>query len=299
MKDTANSNCRELLDVLVAHGLRTLVASPGSRNAPLLIGASSREELDTIMINDERMAAFYALGIAMSTQRPVALACTSGTALYNYAPAVAEAYYQKIPLIVISADRPSQWIDQDDSQTLHQYEALGKIVKKSFDIPAETGMSQKCQNGEYGSEREWFVNRIANEAYLVATTGQKGPVHINIQFATPLETTQEYCARRPRIVEYTDVAATLPFETAKEICEYLMDRRVMVVAGFMQPDHALNKALMSFCRRPNVTLLCETLSNLHIGEHSCMVDSPEKSIDIILKVKPYAENFVMTPPLWL
>lgn len=273
MTDTANANCRELLDTIIAHGVRNLVASPGSRNAPILIGASARGELKTDIINDERMAGFYALGIAVATRRPVALACTSGTALYNYAPAVAEAYYQKIPLIVISADRPSQWIDQDDSQTLHQFEALGKIVKKSFDIPPETGMTSPCRNKEYATEREWFVNRIANEAMLTAVSGQPGPVHINIQFAQPLDGTVEYAPRRVRVVELVRNDAGLPIEVSREIARYLLERKVMVVAGFMLPDNALNKALAEFARFPNVTVLCETLSNLHLDGHPHLIDS--------------------------
>ena len=111
--DTADGNCRELLDVLMAQGVSTFVLSPG-------------EGLRKYMINDERTAAFTALGISLASHKPVALACTSGTALYNYAPAVAEAYYQRIPLIVITADRPMQWIGQDDSQTLVQPGALDR-----------------------------------------------------------------------------------------------------------------------------------------------------------------------------
>ena len=85
---------------------------------------SRRGFLSKRIIVDERSAAFVALGMAQQLQKPVAIVCTSGTALLNYAPAVAEAYYQKIPLIIISADRPKEWIDQDDSQTIRQFEAL-------------------------------------------------------------------------------------------------------------------------------------------------------------------------------
>lgn len=273
MKDTANANCRELLDVLVAQGVKTLVASPGSRNAPLLIGASAREELRTRIINDERAAGFIALGIGLATQKPVALCCTSGTALYNYAPAIAEAYYQKIPLIVISADRPSQWIDQDDSQTLRQFEALSKIVKKSYDIPAEIGMTIPCRNNAYTTEREWYVNRIANDAILTALQSTQGPVHINIQFSDPLNETVEYKATNPRTISVWKNNNGLPIEKLKDIGKYLSDKKVMVVAGYMLPDYKLNRALRKFGELENVTILAETLSNLHIGEDAHMVDS--------------------------
>lgn len=273
MRDTANANCRELLDVLVAQGVKTLVASPGSRNAPLLIGASAREELQTRIINDERAAGFIALGIGLATQKPVALCCTSGTALYNYAPAIAEAYYQKIPLIVISADRPSQWIDQDDSQTIRQFEALSKIVKQSYDIPAEIGMTTPCTNRVYSTEREWYVNRIANDAVLTALQPTPGPVHINIQFSEPLNETVEYRASRPRTISVWKNNNGLPIEKLKEIGLYLSNKKVMVVAGYMLPDNKLNRALTKFGESENVTILAETLSNLHIGEDAHMIDS--------------------------
>lgn len=273
MKDTSNANCRELLDVLTAQGVHDVVASPGSRNTPLLLGASARQDLRLRMINDERTAGFYALGLAMATQSPVALMCTSGTALYNYAPAVAEAFYQRVPLIVISADRPAQWIDQDDSQTLHQPEALDKIVKKSFDIPPETGMSAPCRNPGYLTEREWFVNRIANEAVLTATGGMPGPVHINIQFGEPLGTTSDYLQCSPRTIRVIRNTSGLPPHLLREICCRLMEKRVMVVAGFMPPDHELNKAILEFANMPNVTLLCETLSNIHTDRCEFMIDS--------------------------
>lgn len=281
MRDTANDNCRELLDVMTAHGVDTIVLSPGSRNTPLLIGASARAGLKKHIVTDERTAAFTALGIAMVTRRPVALACTSGTALYNYAPAIAEAFYQKIPLVVITADRPAQWIDQDDSQTLHQYEALDKIVKRSYDIYAETGMSTPCANREYGSEREWYVNRIANEAMITAVSGRPGPVHINMQFAEPLNQTIEVreeeteCRedKKSRIVEVIGNDVGLPPHKSKEIAMRLIDRKVMVVAGFMHADDSLNKATVEFSRLPNATVLCETLSNLHMDGHAHMIDS--------------------------
>ncbi|MDE5652576.1 MAG: 2-succinyl-5-enolpyruvyl-6-hydroxy-3-cyclohexene-1-carboxylic-acid synthase, partial [Muribaculaceae bacterium] len=123
-----------LLDVLEAHGVKDIVCSPGSRNAPLLMAARARRNLAKHIIVDERTAAFTALGMSTVSRRPTALICTSGTAILNYAPAVAEAYYQGVPLIVISADRPTEWIDQDDSQTIRQFESLANFVKGSYDI---------------------------------------------------------------------------------------------------------------------------------------------------------------------
>ena len=113
MLTTDKLSCNILADLLVAHGVHQVVLSPGSRNTPLVIAISRHEGLTDHVVIDERSAAFIALGMAIQTGEPVAIVCTSGTALLNYAPAVAEAFYRRIPLVVISADRPQEWIDQD------------------------------------------------------------------------------------------------------------------------------------------------------------------------------------------
>ena len=111
---------RILVDVLARKGVRRVVLSPGSRNAPLLMTFARNQKIRYYVVLDERSAAFMALGMAQQSGEPVALACTSGTAALNYGPAIAEAYYQRLPLIVITADRPEEWIDQEDSQTIRQ-----------------------------------------------------------------------------------------------------------------------------------------------------------------------------------
>lgn len=272
LPDTSSAVCRQLLDVLSGHGVKTVVVSPGSRNAPLSVAVSCREEFRHIVIPDERTAAFVALGIAMATKLPVAIICTSGTALYNYAPAVAEAFYQHIPLIVISADRPYQWIDQNDSQTLEQPGALGKIVKRSFNIPPVISKNDKPAGTLFHNEEEWFANRVANEAVLTALSVAPGPVHINIQLEEPLNGIVPAEKRNVRIIRNIEGTGTISPVDIKNLAERLSCKKVMVVAGFMLPDSDLNKALGRFSRLPNVTVLCETISNIHIpGSH--LIDS--------------------------
>ncbi|MDE7146112.1 MAG: 2-succinyl-5-enolpyruvyl-6-hydroxy-3-cyclohexene-1-carboxylic-acid synthase, partial [Duncaniella sp.] len=118
MESTDKLSCNILADILIAHGVKRIVVSPGSRNTPLIIALSRRSEITCSVVIDERSAGFIALGIGVQSDSPVGLVCTSGTALLNYAPAVAEAFYRRVPLVIISADRPQEWIDQDDSQTL-------------------------------------------------------------------------------------------------------------------------------------------------------------------------------------
>lgn len=264
MKDTDKLYCRILLDVLEAHGVKEIVASPGSRNAPLLISCSYRHTIKTHVVTDERNAAFMAMGISMVSKRPVAIISTSGTALYNYAPAIAEAYYQGIPLIVISADRPFHWIDQEDSQTLIQNSTLSNIVKKSYNIPVESD----------NREIEWYVNRVANEAIILSTTGKQGPVHINIQFDAPLSNISnrnDYSCER-----FIKTLAPAPFFSSSqlnELTEGLAGKKILVVVGYLKPENELNKYLSLFSMLPGVKVLCETISNIHLAGNPYAIDS--------------------------
>lgn len=262
--DTDKIFCSILLDVMAQRGVRDVVCSPGTRNAPLLIGVSEREEFKPHVIVDERSAAFVALGIASVSQRPVMLICTSGTALLNYAPAVAEAFYQGVPLIVVSADRPGQWIDQDDSQTLRQFEALSNFVKKSYDIPA---------TGEEDEELKWYVNRISNDAFIEATSGRKGPVHINVALGGELGRKRERTLAKVRNIEILEAEGFVNKEIVRELAKEMAGKRVMFVAGFMPPSSQMNKAASKLCSLPNVVPFFETLSNLHVNEDATDVDA--------------------------
>lgn len=273
IQDTGIDNAREILDVLEARGVRTFFISPGSRNTPLLIGLDARKSIRKFIINDERTAAFAALGYSLASQEPSALVCTSGTAMYNYSPAIAEAYYQHVPLIVITADRPAQWIDQDDSQTLRQYGAIDKIVKRSFDIHADAGAGSKCTSNLFDTEKEWYVNRVANEAVTIATSPTCGPVHINMQFADPLNVITDHTPRNIRIVETMRGENKLSKQELHQLAKRIADKRILVVAGYMPPCHSLNRALARFSSLPNVAVMCETISNLHLGAESFMIDS--------------------------
>lgn len=260
--DTAKLHCRLLFDILLEKGIRDIVLSPGSRNAPLLTAVACRDFRRHI-VSDERRAAFMALGLAMASGRPTAVVCTSGTALLNYAPAVAEAMYQGIPLIVISADRPIEWIDQDDSQTIRQPGILSNIVKGSYDLPVENPSDPNI---------EWFVNRTVNEACNLALSDIKGPVHINVRINTPLSKTIEYIPSKPRIIESIG-NLDLPAREYERLAAETSGRRVMVVVGFAAPTASLNRAIAKFSALPNVVLMTETLSNLHIKGNPYSVDT--------------------------
>ncbi|MDD6668523.1 MAG: 2-succinyl-5-enolpyruvyl-6-hydroxy-3-cyclohexene-1-carboxylic-acid synthase, partial [Bacteroidales bacterium] len=250
-KETTDKlQCQILVETMYFHGVRHAVVSPGSRNAPLII-ALSRSRIKTHVVVDERSAAYVALGMAQQLKAPVALVCTSGTALLNYAPAVAEAYYQKLPLIVVSADRPQEWIDQDDSQTIRQFQALSQFVKRSYDIPA------RCDD----ETAVWYAERIANDAMMEATSLRRAPVHINVQLAEPLNglTTDNYRLRR---IHHFPSIDGIGREDTLKLAEQLMGKRVMIIAGFMQINEHLRQALNAIAAKDLAVVLTETISNM-------------------------------------
>lgn len=253
METTDKNVCRMLAVLFAAHGVERVVLSPGSRNVPLMIAMTHEPSVRTDVVVDERSAAFMALGIAAASGRPVALVCTSGTALLNYAPAVAEAYYRQIPLIVVSADRPRRWIDQDDSQTIRQPGALASVVKASCDICAES----------VTSDDEWYANRVINDALINATTGCKGPVHINIQIDEPLGGRTESQLPRQRVVSMTGTQAVPDGRCMAELRDIVAATpRVMVIAGFAAPDALLGSALSRMAAWPNTVVMTESIANI-------------------------------------
>ena len=167
-------NVNILTSLLVAHGVRHAVVCPGSRNSPIVHNLTECPDITCHPVTDERSAGFYALGMCQYSGLPVAVCVTSGTALLNLVPAVAEARYQHQPLVVISADRPPQWIDQLDGQTLLQPGVFGSFVGKSVSLPEP-----------HDDETRWYCNRLVNEA-LLASRYEDVPIHINVPISEPL-----------------------------------------------------------------------------------------------------------------
>ncbi len=172
LKHSEKFRARALFDAVEAYGIQDVVISPGSRNAPLIIEAESRPQFTRHVITDERSAAFTALGMASASEKPVMLVCTSGSAVLNYHPAVAEAFYAKIPLIVVSADRPTYRIDKGEGQTIRQHEVLKNHTFVSVTLSEEVNKPELLQ--------------AQLEKTFRAALEHKGPVHINIPFEEPL-----------------------------------------------------------------------------------------------------------------
>ncbi len=208
-------NVNILTALLVAHGIRHAVVCPGSRNAPIVHNLNECPEITCHPVTDERSAGFYALGMTQKSGQPVAVCVTSGTALLNVVPAVAEAFYQHRPLVVISADRPSAWIDQLDGQTLPQPDALGRFVTKAVSLPEP-----------HDDEERWYCNRLVNEALLK----KDGPVHINVPITEPLFdfTTKELPRERKIDWQPADISSVMLNHIARM---FLQSHRPMLVYG--------------------------------------------------------------------
>ena len=165
-----------IAEICSQKNISDIIISPGSRSAPLTLAFLRHPKLTCRTIVDERSAAFIALGLAQQTERPVGLVCTSGTAGLNYGPAVAEAYYQQIPLLVFTADRPPEWIDQNDGQTIHQGEMYGKHCCGYFELPVD----------DTHPDAKWHSERIISEAINKSLWPIPGPVHVNVPLREPL-----------------------------------------------------------------------------------------------------------------
>lgn len=269
METTDKISCNILISLLKDHGISHAVISPGSRNAPIVVALARCKEIKKTVVIDERSAAFIALGIASISSKPVALICTSGSALLNYAPAIAEAYYRQIPLIIISADRPIEWIDQDDSQTIRQYEALSNYVKNSYNIPTE------CTS----ETTKWYVNRIVNDALLSAVSGRKAPVHINVQLDEPLNKLINIGSNTERVIELISSQNLLSESDITKLArEIKIAPKVLIIAGFMSPCDILNSSLLSLAKHNNITVLTENISNL---KGDLFISSIDRTLSIL------------------
>ena len=236
-------------------GLDTVVFSPGSRNAPLIMTFTAVAGIRCLSVADERSAAYFALGVALRTGRPVAVACTSGTAALNYAPAVAEAYYQQVPLLVLTADRPAEWIDQGDGQALRQDNLYANYIKRYFRYPQHAD----------GPEDRRHIMLLANEALDASLYPEAGPVHINLPFTDPLYDFSPDLSTPVRIT-HTSPAPSLPEEEEIRSLAAIWNhsRKKMILTGLMPAGNGLDKILEPLADDPSVIFLTETTSNLHI-----------------------------------
>lgn len=213
--------------------------------------------MHTRSISDERSAAFIALGLAQKLRQPVVLVCTSGTAALNYAPAVAEAYFMQVPLLLLTADRPPEWIDQLDGQTIRQQNLYGNHVKKSYQLPADYRHP----------DAQWHVARTLNESLNLSRKFPSGPVHINIPLREPFYPAQGenwFYSQNLRIIEDWQASHALTeLQWAQIRGEWQSFQKKLIVAGQQAPDDTLSWELQQFMKLQKIPLIADIISNLH------------------------------------
>lgn len=243
---------KDLIALLQQWEVKDVIITPGSRNAPFSLSFFKHPDFRTYSIVDERTAAFFALGLSQQTKIPSVLICTSGTAALNYAPAIAEAYYQRVPLIVITADRPIEWIDQGEGQSIRQTEVYKNYVRKSVSIV------QEAQD----KDLKWYNFRQLNEAIQEAFGEIPGPVHINFPLRESLYQTDEVLSE----VKPYHTAATLRQLTESEKTATRNDlksaKKIMVLVGQMVPNTKLNQLVNEWAALPQVAVFTESHANL-------------------------------------
>jgi len=207
-----------------------------------------------LQVIDERSAAFFALGMAQQLHAPVALICTSGSAVLNYGPAIAEAFYQRIPLLVITADRPEEWVDQGEGQAIRQQGVLALHMKRSVQLPRLTS----------DDLARWHGGRLINESIDATLLPVPGPVHVNVPFAEPLYGLEEQnISPLPRaIAQVMTESFILPEHARWLIANLSQSRKVMVLGGQGQWSDALKQQLKQLASLPQVTVMVEATSNL-------------------------------------
>jgi 2-succinyl-5-enolpyruvyl-6-hydroxy-3-cyclohexene-1-carboxylate synthase len=245
---------QSLIEIFRAKGIQHIVISPGSRNAPLTIGFSNQQEyFKCYSIADERCAAFFALGMAQQLKQPVALVCTSGSALLNYYPAVAEAFYSQIPLIVVSADRPQNKIDIGDGQTIRQENVFANHCLYNANL---TEFASK--------DNDIKINVAIHEAIV-----KKGPTHINVPFEEPLYELVSELSVEPHLLSFEEDKSDFILNE-NFINQWNSAKKKLILVGELQPNSIEKLIIESLAKDNSVVVLTEKTSNLH---HESFIDT--------------------------
>ncbi|MFC7357451.1 2-succinyl-5-enolpyruvyl-6-hydroxy-3-cyclohexene-1-carboxylic-acid synthase [Jejudonia soesokkakensis] len=272
MKFSSKVLSQTVVQLCYAKDIVHIVISPGSRNAPLTIGFNEHGKFKNFSIVDERCAAFFALGMAQQLQKPVVLVCTSGSALLNYYPAIAEAFYSDIPLVVLSADRPQNLVDIGDGQTINQENVFSNHIL----------YNANCKEGdEHQIFNETEINVALNTAIEL-----KGPVHINLPFSEPLYNVVDDVQVQPQHVpaRSTNTASSESFvkELKPFVEKWNQSKKKMILVGVLSPESVEQQYINSLANDPSVLVLTETTSNIHHDHFISAIDqliAPLKEAD--------------------
>ncbi len=247
-----------IVQLCEAKDIQHIVICPGSRNAPLTIGFTENPYFKVYSIVDERSAAFFAMGISQQTGHPAAIVCTSGSAVLNFYPAIAEAFYSDVPLVVISADRPPEFIDIGDGQTIRQEDVFQNHILYSANLKVED-TSQK--------ENEVQVNVAINSSIEL-----RGPVHINAPFEEPLYGKSDQTSVFPQNVPVNNKSETNKEDLSEYAALWNSSKRKIILTGVLNPESLENEVVLSLAEDPSVLVFTEATSNLHHDHFICSID---------------------------
>jgi 2-succinyl-5-enolpyruvyl-6-hydroxy-3-cyclohexene-1-carboxylate synthase len=256
---------RAFADELARCGLREACTSPGSRSTPLVLSLAREPRIRATSHIDERGGAFFGLGLAKTSGRPVALACTSGTAAANYAPAVIEAHEARVPLLVLTADRPPELRDLGAGQTIDQVKLYGSAAKWYLEVDDQPATPERIR----------WLRQLACRAFWTSLEGRPGPVHLNFTLREPLVLDEPLPDEEPGGGGRPDGRPwlTRPFVRAEAgprtldqlVADLTSKPRAVLVAGRAERDPMLGPALATFADRLAIPLLAEPLSGARRG----------------------------------
>ena len=241
-----------IVDQLLAYGIRKVVVSPGSRNAPFSIAFDEHPEIETFVVHDERSAGFIALGMAQELGETIALCCTSGSACLNYYPAVSEAFYRSIPLLVLTADRPAVWINHGDGQTIVQRDVYKNHIMGSLEMDEDVFDQKSIEQ-----HQEDLAHLLA-----ITTSNWKGPIHLNVGLNEPLYQTVEKTVNYGKILALEKATNRMDASNMEVIVQEINQSKVLILCGQMTQDLKVQQELIKLASFPNVVVLVENTSNL-------------------------------------
>lgn len=266
----------ELARLCAEKGIRYAVISPGSRSAPLVIAFKARTEIECVQVIDERSAAFFAMGMAQQLHAPVVLICTSGSAVLNYGPAIAEAFYQRIPLLLITADRPEEWVDQGEGQAIRQHEVLALHMKRNVQLP-------RLLTDELA---RWNCGRLINEAIDHTLIQVPGPVHVNVPFSEPLYGTVAETTRPARVIAQIMTESFVLPEHARWLIQQLATKKkILILAGQGVWSDGMKKQLRQLASLPQISVHTEATSNL---DDDAFITGIDRVIEAVNESNSYA-----------
>lgn len=295
----------DIPEICFQYEITHAVISPGSRNAALTIAFARHPKIKCLSVPDERAAGFIALGISLQTKVPTVLICTSGSAGLNYAPAVAEAYFNQIPLLILTADRPPELIGKRDGQTIYQKELFGKHAKGYFDFPSLDGLPDKT------------LHKFINDAIKLSISNAHGPVQINIPFEEPFYPKKGVDIKPSQEISVENLDTITSTASIESLDLHKYDK-ILFIAGqeyYLQEKSAYLEQVLSEAKTPLVADLISNCSHINnaITQHELFLKFEEgtsckpdliisfglsvlsKSLKLFLKQHDNIEHWHVTP----